>query len=264
MKAVLRMNVSKIKIFVATHKSYDFPKLNMYIPIQVGCALREDDFGYVRDNTAEDSISHKNVSFCELTALYEVYKSEEYKELEYVGMVHYRRYFFGKSFKFHGKGVLGEDEVLTLLQDFDVIMPKKRNYYIESVYNHYKNAHYENDLLEIEKIVVEKCPEYSQSFKNVLKGKRLHLFNMFIMKKELFDAYMKWLFDLLFELERRIDISDYDTYQKRVFGFISERLFNVWLTHNSLKLLEVKVVNIECENLPKKALSLLKRKFIKK
>jgi exopolysaccharide biosynthesis protein len=67
----------------------------------------------------------------------------------------------------------------------------------------------------------------------------------------------------LFELEKRIDITQYDNYQKRVFGFIAERLFNVWLAHHQLKFCEIPVVNLEGENLLKKAINLLKRKFLR-
>ena len=56
--------MKKIKIFVATHKRYDFPG-NMYEPIQVGCALRDDDFGYLKDDHCKDNLSDKNASFCE-------------------------------------------------------------------------------------------------------------------------------------------------------------------------------------------------------
>ena len=70
-------------------------------------------------------------------------------------------------------------------------------------------------------------------------------------------------FPILFELEKRIDITQYDNYQKRVFGFIAERLFNVWLVHHQLKFCEIPVVNLEGENLLKKAINLLKRKFLR-
>ena len=48
-----------------------------------------------------------------------------------------------------------------------------------------------------------------------------HRFNMFIMKRDKFDAYCEWLFDILFELEKRLDISNYNTNDARVFGFVS-------------------------------------------
>ena len=53
--------------------------------------------------------------------------------------------------------------------------------------------------------------------------------NMWITKKDIFDRYCRWLFDILFEVEKGIELQGYDGYQKRVMGFLSERLFRVWL-----------------------------------
>ena len=68
---------------------------------------------------------------------------------------------------------------------------------------------------------------------------------MFISSKKIFDDYYNWLFDILFELESKIDISNYDDYNKRIFGFLSERLFNVWVKYQDLKLKEVPVYNVD-------------------
>jgi HPr kinase/phosphorylase len=62
---------------------------------------------------------------------------------------------------------------------------------------------------------------------------------MFISNKKLFNEYYNWLFDILFELESRIDISEYDDYNKRIYGFLSERLFNVWLEYKNLKVIGI-------------------------
>jgi hypothetical protein len=58
-------------------------------------------------------------------------------------------------------------------------------------------------------------------------------FNMFITKKNIFDNYCEWLFRLLFEVEKDVKISPY-TYQARVFGFMSERLLQLYVVHNKL------------------------------
>jgi len=241
-----------IKIFVATHKRYDFPNLDLYIPIQVGCELRKEDFGYARDNECMDTISHKNASFCELTALYELWKNEKYSTLEYIGLSHYRRYFQGHEFDFKGMKIINEKELITLLNDYDLIVPKKYtiNQKIEkNVYEQYSNAHYEADLIELREVFKEHYPQYIKSFDTVMNSKTLYLFNMFVMKKTDFDRYMQWLFDILFILEKRIDISEYDNYQYRVFGFLSERLWNIWLDSQDLSYVEVEVVNIENNDL---------------
>lgn len=252
-----------MKIIVATHKSYEFPQANYYEPICVGKALNNNELGILGDNTG-DHISLKNESFCELTALYWAWKNNFFSDGEYAGLVHYRRYFSGKELTLKDKKIASRDELLAYLLVSDCIVPEKRNYYIESVYEHYKNAHFSKDLDLTRTIIVQYHPEYLPAFDKIMAGKTLHLFNMFVMKTEMLNAYCDWVFDILFKLEDEVDISNYDNYQRRIFGFIAERLFNVWLVKNNLKLTEVKVINIEGENLFLKAVNLLKRKFLKK
>jgi hypothetical protein len=81
------------------------------------------------------------------------------------------------------------------------------------------------------------------------------------MKKELLAAYCKWLFDVLFKLEQRIDISTYNDYNMRIFGFMSERLFDVWLETNNIKYKEVSVSFMESQNWFKKGWKFMDRKI---
>jgi len=254
--------MDKIKLIVATHKEYEFPKDDIYIPIHVGKAIKNNEFGMIGDDTG-DNISLKNQNFCELTALYWAWKNELFKDVEYCGLVHYRRYFFGKDIQLKDKTIASENEFLTYLDNYNIILSTKRNYYIEDIKTHYKNAHHIKDLDETRNIIEEKYPDYIEDFDIFMGQTKIHLFNMFVMKTDDFNNYCKWLFDILFELEKRIDISDYDTYQKRVFGFLSERLFNIWIMHNRLNIKEIKVSSIEGENLVIKAFGLLKRKYFK-
>lgn len=246
----------KIKVFVVTHKRYVFPELDIYSPLRVGGG---DSFGYLGDNTGEN-ISLKNQSFCELTGIYWAWKNAVVDN-DYIGFVHYRRYFSGEKFCFRGKKILTENEILAHLETSDIILPVKRRYYIESVYDHYKNAHYERDIIKTKNIIAELHPDYLDSFNKVMKGKSLYLCNMFIMRKSEFISYTEWLFSILDELERNIDTKAYDLYQGRVFGFIGERLFNVWIEKSALRKKEIKVVNLEGEDYLKKAIGLLRRKF---
>ncbi len=66
----------------------------------------------------------------------------------------------------------------------------------------------------------------------------------------------------LFELEKRIDISLYDIYNASVFGFISERLLDVWLETNKLLYVEQNVCCMEKQNWLVKGGKFLKRKLL--
>ena len=88
------------------------------------------------------------------------------------------------------------------------------------------------------------------------------MFNMFVMRRDLFDAYCQWMFSILEELERRLDISAFDAYNSRVFGFVSERLLDVWLEKNQIDYHEQNVSFIEPQNWLKKGGLFLKRKVL--
>jgi len=249
--------MSKTKILVATHKEYQFPQDTIYEPIEVGVARRDSDFEYLKDSSG-DNISIKNDTFCELTALYWVWKNGYLDDVEYIGLVHYRRYFRGKL-NFKNRDIIDLNEIDSILSNSDIILPKRRNYYIESVYSHYKHAHFSSDLDILREIIDDISPDYLNSFDLIMNQRSLYLYNMFIISKEKFVEYCEWLFPILFELESRIDISHRDSYQKRVFGFLGERLLNVWVKHHNLSISEVKVVNLEGENLFKKGLDMIAR-----
>lgn len=228
-----------------------------YLPLHVGREGKAD-LGYVGDNTG-DNISARNANYCELTGLYWAWKN---LDCEYVGLCHYRRYFAKKSAgKDKKAAILHTEDYQELLQSYDILLPQKRNYYIETVRSQYEHAHHKRDLDEVEQIIRELYPDYSEAFTEVMSRRKLHILNMFVMRKERFDSYCQWLFDILFELEQRIDISQYDQYNARVFGFLSERLFNVWLAKQNARIGELPVVFLEKQNWSKKIYGFLKRKF---
>lgn len=260
--------MKSISIFVASHKKYKMPEDKMYIPLQVGAEGKEKINGYIQDNSKADNISSKNPYFCELTGLYYIWK---HVSNDYVGLVHYRRYFTTKKIipkkeedKF--KIVISNTEIQKQLENSNIILPKKRNYYIENLYDHYKHTMYIEPLDETAKIIQEKYPEYMKEFNKLHKRKSAHMFNMFIMKKEILDEYCKWLFDILFELEKRMENqqNNYDTFHARFYGRVSELLLDVWINTKGLKYTEVKVIDMEKINWWKKGTSFLKAKFFGK
>ena len=234
--------------------------VRMFVGGERTSALKTEDFH--QDNSGIN-IAEKNSSFCELTGLYWAWQNGVFENNQYVGLVHYRRYFAGKALYLKKKSIASESELLTILEKYDVILPRKRNYFIESIYSHYQHAHHIKDLDLTRDVITELQPEYLKSFDAVMQGRKLHLYNMFVMPSEKASEYCHWLFSILFELEKRIDVTLYDNYQKRVFGFIAERLFNVWILYNQLNVKYLPVVNLDGENLIKKGLNLLKRKFLK-
>jgi len=232
----------KITIYVATHKKAEFPKEKIYKPIRVGAALNKEDFGYQRDDIGEN-ISNKNKNFCELTATYWIMKNDK---SDIVGLTHYRRYFFKKHKNNKLENVLSEQDIKEILKENDIIVPNYTFIIKHNAEKSWEKTHIKKDYDECKKIISEKYPDYIEAFEKFSKSRFLYICNMFIAKKEIFDEYYKWLFDILFELEKRTDLSNYDDYNKRLFGFMSERLFNVWLIkHKELKVKRMPVYNID-------------------
>lgn len=253
-----------IKVIIATHKKYKMPEDPVYVPIHVG-REGKDDLGYVGDNTG-DHISVKNPNYCELTAVYWAWKN---LNADFIGLVHYRRHFCDQSFfigsiKSKWNHILSAEKAQKLLTQYDVILPKKRHYWIETSKSHYEHAHNGNDLLQTRKIIAKKYPDYIQHFDQEMNKTASHRFNMFIMKENLFQNYCGWMFDILFQLEKDIDISNYSPQEARVFGYISERLLDVWLSKNSINYVEMPVMFMEKQNWTKKIAEFLKRKLIHK
>ena len=248
-----------IKIMVAAHKPYRLPEDEIYYPVHVGAEGKEA-FGPPGDNTG-DNISTKNANYCELTGLYWMWKNVP---SDYLGVAHYRRHFVVKKASDKWACIAGRKEIEAKLEQAPVIMPKKRDYYIETTYNQYAHAHHAVDLDATRQILQERHPEYVKAFDAEMAKTAGHKFNMFIMRRDLADAYCGWLFDVLFELEKRLDISKYSANDSRVFGFVAERLIDTWLETNHVEYTEMQVEYMEHQNWLIKGGKFLKRKFIDK
>jgi hypothetical protein len=267
--------MESVEIIVATHKKYEMPSGKIYLPLQVGAKLN-DKIGYKTDDTG-DNISDKNPYFCELTGLYWGWKN---LKSDFVGLVHYRRHLGlkkpkGKSISDRLKSVLTEKELKSLIktEKVDLILPKKRNYYIESLWSHYEHTLHIEPLEETRKIIKKDYPEYLAEFDKLKTRKSAHMFNMLIARKEIYDEYCKWLFDILFKIEKKLvkDSKKFSKFHSRFYGRISELLFDVWLytkypglkqkDGDKIKVKELNVIDIEKVNWFKKGSSFLLAKF---
>jgi len=251
-------------IGVAGHKKYDMPKDNSYVPIQVGASGKMTIPNFTRDDIG-DNISNLNSNYSELTGIYYIWKNVNSR---YKGLVHYRRYLKSKENHFtNGENkifdkILTTSDLESLFKSADVILPQKRKYYIETNYSHYVHAHPSEALKCTKNIISEMYPKYRSSYDEVMNARSAHMFNMFIMKSEFFDEYCEWLFSILFELQNRLDISDYSQQEARVFGYVSELLLDVWLKNNKISFVEVPVLYVEGQQLFKKGIGFIKRKVI--
>lgn len=146
-----------------------------------------------------------------------------------VGTCHYRRYLLNEQGK-----LFTEAQILSLLQQYDVITTKELQLNF-SYYDGFASHHKILYLDETARVIQEIYPDYAADFQQLVQQKHTYFGNMLIAKKEVYDAYMEWLFSILFEVERRVKVEEEDSYHRRIFGFISEFLQYVWIRHNRLR-----------------------------
>ncbi len=250
-----------VKIIVAAHKAYRMPEGDIYLPVQVG-AYRKPSIGYARDDSG-DHISGKNPSYCELTGLYWLWKNVN---AEYYGLVHYRRLFANPGLRIPSKdfysAVLDGPHLERILRETDIVLPRKRNYFIETIYSHYAHTHYHEHLDVTRQVLLKRCPEYVPAFDALMRGRTAHMFNMMIMSREKFFAYCTWLFPILEEVAPQFSGEDYASFQKRYIGRLGELLLNVWVNANEYPFQTLPVIMTEKVHWPKKICAFLAAKFL--
>ncbi|WP_334084675.1 DUF4422 domain-containing protein [Helicobacter typhlonius] len=274
----------RVKILVCYHKISPIIANEVLQPILVGAAQADQTtleslesacakqgVELFRDDyiSGEEAYSHKfkkeistlNPHFCELTAMYWAWKN---LEADYYGLFHYRRVFdfapntffsrlksaFIPQSRVIAKYHLESTFITSYLQThhIDIVIPKPLPLHqdINAYENFAKGGHNIKDLDKAIAYIKETYPFMGDSITQALftNGAKICYWNMAIWRKEIFFEYCEWLFDVLFALQEQIDYKSYDAHEARVFGFLSEWLFNVWLAYQlktrKLNVLEVK------------------------
>lgn len=231
------MNKKNIINYVVSHKPINLNELNLddsYCLIKVG--NNEKFITEIKDSIGEN-ISYKNNNYCELTALYWIWKNDKN---DIIGFSHYRRYFLNIKNK-----ILNSNDIDKIMKSYDIILPIRTKLVNSTVYEQYKKNHFSSDLDMCRYVILKKYPNYIKDYDFIIEGNEYCQCNMFVMNRNNLDKYCQWLFSILEEVEKIINFKNRDNYQQRVFGFLSERLFNVWIKHNNLKRYELYLLNTE-------------------
>ena len=243
--------MSNIKIFICAHKEVLLPKHPYFLPIQAGAALRDHINGYQPDDEG-DNISLKNPHFCELTCHYWAWKN--LKNVDIIGLNHYRRYFdftrtwpqFSADKHFISTNTFLKQEykfpnLEKLLSKYDMILPVARHWRVSNTHQ-YGDYHIAKDWEMLRQIIKERTPQYIPAFEKTMDHSNKAVgYNMFITHWKHFEAYSEWLFDILFEVERRVPPID-DPIQSRIYGYMSERLINVFCEHYHLHIKHIPLI----------------------
>ena len=221
-----------IKIAIAYHKPSIILDCEHFLPIHAGKALSKYDLGIQGDDKG-DNISMKNPWYCELTALYWLWKNTT---ADYKGLMHYRRIFTCRNsfplhrllmrlkykqrqvcslwtpyrsmgvkkqyscdnetlYKKHAKKFSVEIQNI-LKDDVCVIAPHPGHFYISIRQFMYQHLGGQNITL-LEEITKENFPDFFPFLKQSLDNRWFYNCNMSVMKNSIFEDYCNILVSLL-------------------------------------------------------------------
>ena len=234
----------KTTIYTVTHKPVDLTPLALdpcYQLIRVGDYGREESL-LLSDRTGEN-IAEKNPNYCELTALYWIWKNDHKSDI--AGLCHYRRYFTTAKVSADPRYILTQAQIEALLERYDVVTSRKE-YSYRGAYQAYLDCGRVKDVETTEQVIRALCPEYLDAFcTEFLESAGGIPANMLICKKSVLDAYCEWLFAILQEVEANTDLTGYTVQEARIYGYLSERLWGVWLAKQNLRVKPMRVLNTE-------------------
>ena len=193
-----------------------------------------------------DHIAEKNPYYCELTALYWIWKNYQCPPDTLVGLFHYRRILVEpKLASVIPKRLISLNKFQEALTYYDMIIPPERGF-SGGLYDHYSREHEIRDL-DLCLDIIHDSGDAAGTIKAYMKSDRLgSIGNMFITRKAVLDRYCAWLFPILFTVEESLMLNQRDSYQRRAPGFLAERLFNPWRwSQSELKSIEYPVIRLD-------------------
>lgn len=232
-----------ISVFVATGCRIPFAIPEYCVPIEMGSDFRTQHLeGYIQDNTG-DNISSRNHEYCELTALYWGWKNSD---AQIKGLCHYRRFFHASNkvhifpnYYIHGKDLLksspNREQVKSILQKADIILPIPYNPYPKTVRKNLEAYVYPKDIRNMEDILQLQYPAYFKTYCDIMERQRLPYCNMMIAPAKIYDRYCDWLFTLLDQIASRTDLTGYNRMHRRIYGYLAEVLLSVWVETQNLR-----------------------------
>lgn len=223
-----------IEIYVAMHKEGKRPIENeIYQYVQGGSAINKKVENVIYDDCG-DNISELNPFYCELTVQYWAWKNSK---ADIKGMCHYRRFFSTSYVNQNSEFFLDKTNILTSLKNNNIILPIPVCCDYKKVKESYLSGDCgkTSDLDVLSKVIKEQYPDYFPAYERIMDSYKISYCNMLIAPRKIFDEYSKWLFDVLKKVEPYIDMNERQGNEKRIYGYLSERLLNVWVLKNKLR-----------------------------
>ena len=266
--------------------------------------LNDKEAGWLLDNTvgdnSGDNISTKNREYCECTALYWAWKN--YKELgdpDYIGFMQYRRQFILKEGLFEGKELdeyeraYATRKMLYPCKDYEQFLgidKENLSRVLDTCGGIYTNP-CDLSLVNITNlrddygikipgvnvddfdlmmdVVTKMYPDMADFIRARAAQPLKSCFQMWVLPKKIFFEYMEFLFSVLFECEKHVDVTAYSVNGKRTMGYLAELLcdfyMNFYKEKYNLKGADVCLIerNIPQEELSPSMLTSYRMKYLK-
>lgn len=237
------------RIYIAYHDPRPVLQGRHLCPIQVGRACAGFDLPGVPGDDSGDNISALNPQYCELTAHYWAWKNDT--GTGPVGLMHYRRLFdlTGRlNPRGHPERYVLDFDARTYARDvarffaspeaegIDLIVPRPA-ILMRPILSQYRHHHRIDDFTTMRAVIAERYPDFLPDIDRILHGRRFVMANMFVMSRRVLDHYSAMMFDILQETGLRL--ADSPTwrcgYQRRVLGFLSERIMTAYVLGDHLR-----------------------------
>lgn len=189
--------------------------------IQAGASLTDWRIADITDDSG-DNISDKNRQYCEMSAVYWVWKNTRH---DWVGIEHYRRH------------LLVEPKMLK--DDVDAIMPLPYICYPDEATQFLRFV--SKDVFEaLLTSLKELHPLEYDSYLKIIYGKYQYTYNLMCARREVFEDYCSWFFRITEYMETLSDNVP-EIRETRALSYVAEVLTNIYfMSHgDSLKIKHV-------------------------
>lgn len=252
--------MAEIKIFVSHRIDINSELIEnpLYFPMRCGSVFDVENSTNIPGDDTGDNISQRRMSFCEFTVQYWAWKNSK---ADYYGLCHYRRYLSFSPKRFQSDeynmvyvpvmtpaskrryGLLDKERMAKLIGQYDIITseyadvqkiptPDGQKDTVYELWKCHEGIFFQESVIEtMFELIDRMAPKYSQSAREYFAGAHHRGFNCYILRREIFERLCCFQFPIMFEIEKRLDTTNYTQTMLRTPAFVGEMLYGIFLYH---------------------------------
>lgn len=237
-KALPEANCYMAKFYRDKQVQTDYPVPAWVQAIQVGAALTDERVAALTDDIGEN-ISARNVNYCELTALYWIWKNrlagahvETAHTSEVIGIHAPSSDAYAGVYQYRRLLDINDAQLAHLAAyDVDVVLPYP-TMCEPDIFEHHERYVKSSDWDAMVQALEELHPEYMETYHRIFKGNYMYNYNILLAKETVLCDYCAWLFPIL---ERTEELSDPKGWERadRYIGYLGENLETLYFMHHA-------------------------------